>query len=134
MSTAVVRSCWHGRAHSTLLVFALLLLLVGCNVTPGIPPSSAPAPPPPASAPPTTARRLTTLEAERLQRIMVPLLQHMHQPLAPRQVPIAVLADPEINAANAGSWLKSLEGNGSSSFFATHPETGDRIAELRTLP
>jgi len=102
-------------------------------MTPGIPPSSAPAPPT-ASAPPTTTRRLTTLEAERLQRIMVPLLQHMHQPLAPRQVQIAVLADPEINAANAGSWLKSLEGHGSSSFFATYPETGDRIAELRTLP
>jgi putative metalloprotease len=33
---------------------------------------------------------------------MVPLLQHMNQPLSPREVQIGVLADPQINAANAG--------------------------------
>jgi len=32
------------------------------------------------------------------------------------------------------SWLKHLEGPGGGGFFATHPETGDRIAELRRMP
>jgi Zn-dependent protease with chaperone function len=33
---------------------------------------------------------------------MVPLLQHMNQPLSPREVRIGVLSDRQINAANAG--------------------------------
>jgi predicted Zn-dependent protease len=33
---------------------------------------------------------------------MVPLLQHMNNPLSPRQVQVGVLADRQINAANAG--------------------------------
>lgn len=39
---------------------------------------------------------------ERLQRLMTPLLAKMNKPIALKEVKMAVVADPRINAANAG--------------------------------
>jgi putative metalloprotease len=39
---------------------------------------------------------------ERLQRLMTPLLAKMNKPIPLKQVKMAVVADPSINAANAG--------------------------------
>jgi predicted Zn-dependent protease len=55
----------------------------------------------------TTARRpsatkLDPAQAERLQRVMIPLLKGMNKPLEPSQVKVGVMDDPSINAANAG--------------------------------
>ena len=49
-----------------------------------------------------TATKLDPGQAERLQRVMVPLLKGMNKPLEPSQVKVGVIDDPNINAANAG--------------------------------
>jgi putative metalloprotease len=49
-----------------------------------------------------TATKLDPAQAERLQRVMVPLLKGMNKPLEPGQVKVGVVDDPSINAANAG--------------------------------
>ena len=54
---------------------------------------------------PGTASTATTLDArqaERLQRTRVPLIRAMNHPRPLNQVKVAVVADPHINAANAG--------------------------------
>ena len=47
-------------------------------------------------------RRVDSRQAERLYRIMTPLLRAMDDPKSPRDVSIGIIADREINAANAG--------------------------------
>lgn len=49
-----------------------------------------------------SAAKLDPAQAERLQRVMIPLLKGMNNPLQPSQVKVAVVDDPSINAANAG--------------------------------
>jgi len=62
-----------------------------------------------ASSPQPTTQKQTKLvqvdpaTAERLQRIMVPLLKVMDHPLQPGQVKVGVMNDPQINAASAGN-------------------------------
>jgi len=58
--------------------------------------SSTPAPRP-------SAAKLDPAQAERLQRVMIPLLKGMNKPLDPSQVKVGVMDDQSINAANAGS-------------------------------
>jgi metalloprotease len=48
------------------------------------------------------AHQLDAAQAERIKRIMVPLIQHMTNPIPLSEVKLAVLDDPAINAANAG--------------------------------
>lgn len=61
-----------------------------------------------ASSPQPTTQKQTKLvqvdpaTAERLQRIMVPLLKVMDHPLQAGQVKVGVMDDPQINAASAG--------------------------------
>ena len=62
-----------------------------------------------ASSPQPTTQKQTKLvqvdpaTAERLQRIMVPLLKVMDHPLQAGQVKVGVMDDPQINAASAGN-------------------------------
>ena len=51
---------------------------------------------------PTKTRQLDPRQAERFYRIMTPLLKSMDNPKSPRDVKIAIIDEPEINAANAG--------------------------------
>ena len=102
MNTIGSRYAWSGQVYRSLVAFVLVFLLFGCTTTNDRPPSQAPAPRSEASETTSTARQLSRQEAERLQRVMVPLLQHMNDPLSPRQVRVGVLADRQINAANAG--------------------------------
>ena len=57
------------------------------------------------SAPPPaySTRRVDSVDAERLRRVMVPLLQAMDRPCRVDQVRVGILNQSEINAANAGS-------------------------------
>lgn len=58
---------------------------------------------PQATVPPSARiRNVAPEQAERLYRIMVPLLGAMNDPLRPSQVRIGLVDDPAINAANAG--------------------------------
>ena len=79
------------------------LLVSGCAIET----SSAPSPRMPTSGPPTSERTAgtTTIDAtqvERIKRAMIPLLGVMNHPRSPSQVKVAVLDDPQINAASAG--------------------------------
>jgi predicted Zn-dependent protease len=47
-------------------------------------------------------RRVAPQQAERLYRIMVPLLRNMDDPLEPSRVRVGIIDDAGINAANAG--------------------------------
>jgi Zn-dependent protease with chaperone function len=51
---------------------------------------------------PAKTRQLDPRQAERFYRIMTPLLKSMDNPKSPRDVKIAIIDEPEINAANAG--------------------------------
>jgi Zn-dependent protease with chaperone function len=57
---------------------------------------------PPRSTPTTAASAATPAQAARLQRVMVPLLQAMDQPVSVDRVSVGIMQDPQINAANAG--------------------------------
>ena len=72
-----------------------------CTIGTGTP-QREPSPSPRADAPSTTARPLSTEQAARLQRLMVPLIQAMDHPKPLNKVRVGVIDDPGINAANAG--------------------------------
>ena len=55
------------------------------------------------SAPPPPSRRLDSADAERLRRVMIPLLQAMDHPCRADQVRVGIMNQNEINAANAGN-------------------------------
>jgi putative metalloprotease len=58
------------------------------------------------SSPPTPQapdiRRVSPQQAQRVYRVMAPLLAAMEKPKSPRDVYIGIIDDPEVNAANAG--------------------------------
>jgi metalloprotease len=96
---------WIQRA--TLAAF-LAMTIAGCSVSTSDGQSGSPAPSggstsqsSTASAP--TASRITPEQAARLKAAMLPLMAAMNKPLQPSQVKIGVMADPHINAANAGN-------------------------------
>ena len=79
---------------------SLMFLSGGCAVEtsqrtgPGEPTASRkPAPSP---------RQVDARQAERLQRVMTPLVKNMDHPLPLNKVKVTILEDPQINAANAG--------------------------------
>lgn len=85
---------------TTCLAVVATLIGSGCSTA-----TSQPAPAPRAEAPPraTTTAKLDPAQAERLKRAMVPLIAAMNKPRDLKQVKVAVMDDPSINAANAGS-------------------------------
>ncbi len=88
-----------------LRLFAALLFastLSACVIAPPEPSRRAPAPreeyPPSASA-----RRVDPYDAERLRRVIIPLLRAMDHPCRTDQVRIGLINQNEVNAANAGN-------------------------------
>ena len=77
------------------------LLFAGCASPTAGP---APSPGPTTSRPQTTAstRPVAARDAERLRRIMTPLIQAMNSPRQLSGVKVGIMDDPAINAANAG--------------------------------
>jgi len=82
------------------VAMSLMFLLGGCaaetsqRTGPGEPTASRkPAPSP---------RQVDARQAERLQRVMTPLIKNMNKPLPLNKVRVTLLDDPQINAANAG--------------------------------
>ena len=51
-------------------------------------------------SPPTV--QIDPAQAERIKRVMIPLIANMNRPLKPSEVSIGVIDSPDINAANAG--------------------------------
>ena len=84
------------RLRALAAVGMLCALVSGCATA-----SSAAPPPSQASAEPA-ARALTAREAQRLQRLMTPLVRAMNSPRSLDQIKIGITDDPHINAASGG--------------------------------
>ena len=79
-------------------------LLAGCAVSTTSSPSGGPsAPRSDSGAAPAKTVAFDPNQAARLKRIMVPLIQHMDRQRPLNQVKVALIDDPDINAANAGN-------------------------------
>ena len=101
---ASARSSWRMRSLiSVVLMFFLASCAIGTSETP--PPSKEPTAgrqPAPTSKPAPSNKQVDPRQAERLQKIMVPLIQHMNKPIPLKEVRVGILDSPDINAANAG--------------------------------
>jgi len=99
-----VRAPERGRGAIARRLGALLAaaaLATGCAT--GSSPSASPSPRPQAERPTGPAGRpVDAAQAQRLQRLMVPLLKAMDNPPPLEKVRVALIDDPSINAANAG--------------------------------
>lgn len=93
MSIATKRTC---RSAALLAV----LTCSACVAVDGGPAGSERAPD--ARRQPAELRQVDPRQAERLYRIMAPLLKSMDKPKNPKEVRIGIIDQPEINAANAG--------------------------------
>jgi Zn-dependent protease with chaperone function len=94
-------------ARTTMLAFLMALTVAGCAVpTSSGGGSASPSPttrsPEEGRRPTASTRKVDPAEAERLQRIMVPLVRAMNNPLPLNKVKVGIMDDPAINAANAG--------------------------------
>jgi predicted Zn-dependent protease len=88
------------RRHWLAASLCGLALSLGCVATG---PSGGGTPPSSRETGLPSAAKVTPAEAERLKRVMVPLLGVMDHPLSLDQVSVGVLDSNDINAANAGS-------------------------------
>jgi putative metalloprotease len=89
---------WRMRAMTAA---SLMLLLVGCAIGTSQAPTGSGDPAAGRQAAPST-RQLDVRQAERIQRVMTPLIRNMNHPIPLNQVHLTVLEDKQINAANAG--------------------------------
>lgn len=89
---------WRMRAMTAA---GLMLLLAGCAIGTSQAPTGSGDPAAGRQATPA-ARQLDARQAERIQRVMTPLIQSMNHPIPLNQVHLTVLEDKQINAANAG--------------------------------
>lgn len=80
-------------------------LLGGCafETAPAGRTSDSTRPAPTQKAPSASQASVDPAQVERLKRVMIPLIQVMNKPKTPGQVKIGIIADPSINAANAGN-------------------------------
>jgi Zn-dependent protease with chaperone function len=87
-------------ASRTFVALCLTALTAGCAVSTG--PGSASPPQTSRRAPAPSSRPIDAAQAQRLQRVMVPLIRAMKNPLPLDKVKVGIIDDNEINAANAG--------------------------------
>jgi predicted Zn-dependent protease len=85
------------RAHR-MTALLLFLLTAGCAGIGGAPPGE----PPQTGGTQPASRPLDAQQAERLRRIMVPLVGAMDHPRPLNQVRVGIMDDPHVNAASAG--------------------------------
>jgi Zn-dependent protease with chaperone function len=79
---------------------SLMFMLAGCAG--GTSQRTEPGEPTAGRQPAPSNRQIDVRQAERLQRVMSPLIQNMNHPLQLNTVRVTLLEDPQINAANAG--------------------------------
>lgn len=92
--------------RTTMLASLMAMTVAACAVPAGSggsasPPSTTRAPEE-GQRPTASTRRVDPAEAERLQRVMVPLVRAMNNPIPLNKVKVGIMDDPAINAANAG--------------------------------
>ena len=99
---------WTSRTTTSVVaVLCGIVLLSGCATSStsgpsGSPSGRTPSGSPTAGTPATKTAPIDAAQAERIKRIMVPLIQVMDHPRPLNQVKVAVTSDQEINAASAG--------------------------------
>ena len=91
------RRCWR---VSIAVAMTLMLLLAGCAT--GGSQRNEPGEPTASRQPAPSVRKIDARQAERLQRVMSPLIKSMNRPLPLNEVRVTLIEDPQINAANAG--------------------------------
>ena len=91
------RRCWR---VSIAVAMTLMLLLAGCAT--GGSQRNEPGEPTASRQPAPSVRKIDARQAERLQRVMSPLIKSMNRPLSLNEVRVTLIEDPQINAANAG--------------------------------
>src|SRR5688572_30450422 len=94
-------------ARTTMLAFLMALTVAGCAVPASSGGSASPTTRAPEEQregrrPTASTRKVDPAEAERLQRIMIPLIKAMNNPVPLNKVKVGIMDDPAINAANAG--------------------------------
>jgi len=94
------------RARRAVAILSVAGLLAGCSIATS--PSSSPSPQPTggsrtSSTTRPSSRPIDPQVGERLQRVMVPLVKAMNNPLPLNQVKVGLIDDPRINAASAGN-------------------------------
>jgi Zn-dependent protease with chaperone function len=82
-----------------LSALALVTSLAVACAGPATSPQPAPTPRPQGTG---ASRPVSPDQAERLQRLMVPLVRAMNKPKSLHEVRVGIVDDPQINAANAG--------------------------------
>ena len=87
-------------AIKMVLIGLFLVAVAGCLELGGIPADSGSTSLPAGT---TSGARVDAAQAERLKRLMVPLLQVMDRPIASQRAQVSVVDDPQINAGSAGS-------------------------------
>jgi predicted Zn-dependent protease len=99
---------WTSRTTTSVVaVLCGIVLLSGCATSStsgpsGSPSGRTPSGSPSAGAPATKPVPIDAAQAERIKRIMIPLIQAMDHPRPLNKVKVAVTSDQEINAASAG--------------------------------
>jgi Zn-dependent protease with chaperone function len=84
----------------TAAALSLAALVAGCA---GVVTDSGSASPPTSQrAPAPSGRPVDAAQAQRLQRVMIPLIRAMNNPLPPSRVKIGIIDDNQINAASGG--------------------------------
>jgi predicted Zn-dependent protease len=83
-----------------VVAMSLMVLLGGCALETSQ--GTGPGEPTASRQPAPSTRKVDARQAERLQRVMTPLIQNMNRPLQLNKVRVTLLEDPQINAANAG--------------------------------
>jgi predicted Zn-dependent protease len=86
-----MRFCQTNTAAVAAVTVALAVYVGGCTVASSPPEPQAP-----------DIRQVSPQQAQRIYRVMAPLLKAMNQPKSPREVYVGIIDDPGINAANAG--------------------------------
>jgi len=95
---ALTRRSWRNWPFNWVILF-LFLASCAAGTSQAPPPSKEPAA---SRQPAPSSKQLDPRQAERLQKVMVPLIQHMNKPIPLNQVKIGILDSQDINAANAG--------------------------------
>ena len=86
-------------SSGVLALSLLVLFLMSCAAATTQAPGSGSAS---SGKPGTSTRQLDPVQAQRIRKIMPPLIQAMNKPLPLNQVTLTILEEPDINAANAG--------------------------------
>jgi putative metalloprotease len=90
------------RSLSRFAVAAVTAVMVAACATPAAAPPSQPSTQR-APTPTPSSRTVRAQDAERLQRLMAPLIRAMNNPRPLNQIKVGIMDDPQVNAANAGN-------------------------------